>query len=61
MDQGNSQLRPVAGKQKVFRPLEGIGKTVIRRFAKTIGDHNPLGMKSMLKKVVTVGLLLLLP
>jgi acyl dehydratase len=42
MHQSNSQLRPVVGKQKVFRTLEGIGKAVIRRFAETIGDHNPL-------------------
>jgi acyl dehydratase len=35
-------LRPVLGKQKIFRTLEGIGKTVIRRFAETIGDCNPL-------------------
>jgi acyl dehydratase len=42
MDQDDRQLKPVVGKQKVFRTLEGIGKTVIQRFAKTIGDHNPL-------------------
>lgn len=42
MHKNNTPLRPFVGKKKVFQTLEQIGKTVIRRFAETIGDSNPI-------------------